>query len=216
MRKSWYTAAGNGFLTNLKRRARMKKSKLVALLRAHKVPIEKWGIGEAKDVSHLLDEINAGETILKEGRWRGEMCLFRNVRVCIVQVYYRNGDQIFRLREDKQVFSDGRIRKREYQGSVSEKMRPRETPLASAQRALREELHIGGNITFIQGSVFEEGAHPSGSFPGIMSVFRFYHFDAFLPIEHYRKDGYVEEQADMQTYFVWEEVLRVKKKKTRA
>jgi uncharacterized protein YkuJ len=210
--ETWYTAAGKLPCLKLVKEGCVQKSKLMALLRAHKIPIQKWGTGEAKDISHLLAEINTGETVLKEALWQGKMRLFRRVRVCIVQVYYRNSSQIFHLREDKQVFSDGRERVREYQGSVSEKMRPRETPYAAAQRALREELHIKGNITFIPGFGFEEEPHPSNSFPGIMSVFHYYHFDAFLPTEHYKRDGYVEELKDMKTYFVWEEVHRTKTK----
>lgn len=43
-----------------------EKTKLINLLTQYNIPIENWGIGEAKTIEHLLREIDSGEIILVE------------------------------------------------------------------------------------------------------------------------------------------------------
>lgn len=186
----------------------MQKSKLRALLMAHKIPITTWGETGTKTIADLLSEINNGETILREEKIGGRKRLVRYVRVCGISVYYRNQEMFLRLREAEQVFSGGYRRRRDSSYSVSEKIRARENPRTAARRALSEELGlVGRDVHMVQGSSFKPPPSESESFPGLLRKFTLFSFEAFLSDEQYCPNGYVENGEDKKTYFVWEEAL---------
>jgi hypothetical protein len=165
------------------------------------IPLEKWGKGYAKTLSHLLKEIESGEcTILEEG---GN--LLREIEFAMCEMFYRDGKNLFKLIEEKQVFNDGRTRIRDKESSVSEKMMIGEDPLESLIRGVEEEL----GIILDESQIEEEGdvkkIESSQSFPGLITKYSGHNFTCFLNQNQYNPNGYVEVQKDKSTYFIWEE-----------
>lgn len=162
-----------------------------------------WGTGQAKTLAHLQKEVESGETILITGE-TGE--LLRRVVVGGADIYYQSPDgKKYRLKEDRQVFKDGRARRRDLGQAVSEKMKPDEEPMAAMIRGIKEELGISGEIALSEtGTDIQQVTSPS--YPGLESEYIRHKFQATLADEQFNPNGYVEEQSDKSTYFVWEEV----------
>lgn len=162
-----------------------------------------WGTGQAKTLEHLQKEIESGETILITGE-TGE--LLRRVVVGGADIYYQSPDgKRYRLKEDRQVFKDGRERQRDLGQAVSEKMKPDEDPKDAMIRGIEEELGISGEIALTEiGTDVEQVTSPS--YPGLESEYIRHKFQAILADEQYNPEGYVEKQSDKSTFFVWEEV----------
>lgn len=170
---------------------------LTEALAARGVPVELWGVGQAKTVAHLLAEVEAGETLLHDladGR------LLRIVSVVDIIVTYRGR----RLVEDHQRFADGRVRRRNIPASLMEKVTPGENPLRAARRALAEELGINDRALAFTGHRKAQHSTMSPSYPGIATSYTTDTFDAELPTRHFKPGGYTERQADKQTVWVWE------------
>ncbi len=87
-------------------------------------------------------------------------------------------------------------------------MMPGEDPLQAAYRALSEELGITEKLPLTPKPLLQKGPQLSTSFPGIYSLYKMYVFDVFLPTHLYKREGYVEHQADKSNYFVWEKIPR--------
>jgi len=179
----------------------MQKDELWVFLKAHNVPLQRWGKGEAKTLDHLLAEITAGEATLTEKQGR----LVRLVEGATLNVYYSDGHTSWALVEETQVFNDGRSRTRDVVG-IGEKMRLGEDPKDCAYRALSEELGITEKLQLVPKSLSTKGPVPSQSFPGLESVYVTHIFDVFLPEHLYRPEGYKEKQSDKISYFVWKKV----------
>ena len=161
------------------------------------------GVLEAKTLAHLQKEIESGETVLITGN-EGE--LLRKVVVGGADVFYVSPEgKKYRLKEDRQVFKDGRERRRDLGQAVSEKMKPDENPNDATIRGIQEELGIGGEIILTETGT-DEQLLSSPSYPGLQSQYIRHRFEAVLSHEQFREDGYVEEQSGKSTYFVWEEV----------
>ena len=163
-----------------------------------------WGTGQAKTLAHLQREIESGETILITGE-TGE--LLRRVVVGGADIfYYQSPDgKKYRLKEDRQVFKDGRERRRAFGQAVSEKMKPDEEPRSAMIRGIQEELGISGEIALSEtGTDVQQVTSPS--YPGLESEYIRHKFQATLVDEQFNPDGYIEKQSDKSTYFVWEEV----------
>lgn len=168
------------------------------------IDTSEWGKGEAKTVEHLQKEIESGETILITGE-QGE--LLRKVVVGGADILYTSPEgKKYRLKEDRQVFKDGRERKRNLDQAISEKMKPDEDPTDAIIRGVREELDIEGDLSVTETGV-EEQLLSSPSYPGLQSQYILHKFSITLVDSQFRSDGYVEEQEDKSTYFVWEEVV---------
>lgn len=177
----------------------MNKVELVAFLEAHQIPLCEWGKGEAKTLDHLFAEIDSGEAVIeKEG-----VGLVRIVSGSVVDVCYQLDNVVLRLKESKQVFSDGRERSRSLDASIGEKIRPGERALDAAHRALREELGILDDLVLTSLPLVAKGPIPSVSFPGLMTKYVSYRWQVFLPARLYKPEGYVERQPDKTSYFVW-------------
>lgn len=167
------------------------------------VDISQWGSGQAKTSAHLQKEIESGETVLVSGK-EGE--LLRKVVVGGADIYYTSPDgKKYRLKEEKQVFKDGRERRRDLGQAVSEKMKPDENPKDAMIRGIREELGTEGEVILTETGT-DEQLLTSPSYPGLQSQYIRHRFEAVLNDEQFRQDGYVEGQVDKSTYFVWEEV----------
>jgi hypothetical protein len=178
-------------------------NKLKNFLSSEGIDISKWGEGEAKSLNHLYNEIQKGESILMRAE-HGE--IVRNIRMAGVDIYYSTleGHELH-LIEDKQVFSDGRIRRRDYGHAVSEKLKPDEDPLVGAIRGIQEELGVWGDfdIALVDSDTISRF---SPSYPNLPTEYVRYHYRVELREEQFEPDGYIEEGSTATTYFKWEEV----------
>ena len=162
-----------------------------------------WGTGQAKTLAHLQKEISGGVTILVTGE-TGE--LLRKVIVGGADIYYTSPEgKKYRLKEEKQIFKDGRERRRDLGQAVSEKMKPGEEPKEAMARGIQEELGISGEIPLTEAGV-DDQTITSPSYPGLKSQYINYRFKAVLNDMQFKPEGYIEEQSDKSTYFIWEEV----------
>ena len=161
-----------------------------------------WGTGKAKTIEHLLKEIEEGETELISENG----ALVRKVTFGACGVFYDSHDgKRYQLFEDRQVFNDGRERRREMNNAVLEKIKKGEEVDTAMARGLQEELGVSGNIGLNKVDV-RERREMSGSYPGLTTLYAEHHFEATLSDAQYRSEGYVEKQEDKSTYFVWKEV----------
>ena len=167
------------------------------------IDISSWGTGQAKTLAHLEREIENGETILIEGE-NGE--LLRRVVVAGADIYYQSPEgKKYRLKEERQVFKDGRERHRDLGQAVSEKIKPDEEPEIAMIRGIKEELGISGEITLTKIRTDEQKII-SPSYPGLESQYINHKFQTILTDKQFRPEGYIEEQTDKSTYFIWEEI----------
>lgn len=176
---------------------------LQILLDIHGINSKEWGKGRTKTVADLFGEIVSQETIL-EIQENG--VIVRKLSVIGAKVFYIDqNNQRFYLKEDKQVFNDDRIRKRDLSCSVSEKMKANESPEQALIRGLQEELGVFGDLNFVdQGSTLETADSPS--YPGLFTKYTRYSFDVVLNSDQYNPNGYTEVQSDKKNYFVWQKV----------
>lgn len=171
-------------------------------LSEHGVPVESWGTGNAKTLNHLYDEIKGKECSLSD---EGEY-LVRYIEFVGIKVYYQENDALYSLKEDRQEFNDGRVRKRSMPSSVSEKMKSGEDPLVSAIRGVEEEL--GVKIQSSQLSKRRDIKYNGGSlsYPGLSTKYKGHQFSCYLNKEQFDINGYIEIQKDKKTFFVWEKI----------
>ena len=177
----------------------MDKSELEAILLQHDISFQKWGTGKAKTVDDLLEEINSGEAEVKSREGK----LLRTTKVVSITVTYWDGNNDLILVEDRQVFSDGRERKRVLDASLGEKMFVNEVPEEAARRALKEELCIIDVEVVSIGTKFR-GPEMSLSYPGLETLYELVQFSAKLPTSLFRPEGYMEDDGKKKTYFVWQ------------
>lgn len=175
---------------------------LVSKLKEYSIPIEYWGKGYAKTIGHLLDELKSDECVIidKDGY------LVRYIEFVGIRVYYKEGDDTWALKEDRQEFKDGRVRRRTMPSSVSEKMKFGEDPMLSAIRGIKEELDI--DVTENQLIKRRELDYDGGSqsYPGLKSKYKGHQYTCYLKSHQFNPDGYVEVQKDKSTFFVWEKI----------
>src|SRR5690606_24975958 len=108
-------------------------------LREAGLPIDRWGEGPTKTVEDLWQEIADGESRLivsqvdELNARQGE--LVRVTNVLGLDVYARHDGRLYRLKEDRQEFSDGRgTRYRDIDSSLGEKIKADEDHRAAAIR----------------------------------------------------------------------------------
>jgi len=166
------------------------------------IDFSKWGTGETKTLKHLQREIASKESALVKDK-RGN--LLRKVMIVDAAIYHIKDDgKKYYLVEKKQVFADGREIQRDHGYSVAEKAFVGEDPLTAIIRGIREELGIRGSINPVQIWEVERKLFPK-SYPGLLTHSFGYGFEVFLNKKQFNPNGYVEEQDDKSTYFVWEE-----------
>lgn len=96
------------------------------MLHAHRVSLEKWGVGEANSLDSLLLEIDSGECKLNLDAEHG---IVRVVPVVALDVYAKEKKFFYILRETKQVLRrSGTIRNRGIDTSIGEKIKKVNTP----------------------------------------------------------------------------------------
>jgi hypothetical protein len=182
--------------------AQHEKAQLRMRLETAGIDLSKWGKGEAKTLDHLLGEVHDGEMeLIEEG---GE--LLRKVTAATADIFYTDpSGNIFHLVEDRQEFTDGRIRRRDFKVSLSEKLKSSENPDASVIRGIQEELGIEGKIETSKTGEEKENKE-SQSYPDLATQYHFHNYRADLTPEQHDPEGYVEKQSDKSTFFVWEKV----------
>ncbi len=167
------------------------------------IDISEWGKGQTKTLEHLQKEIEEEETVLITGE-QGE--LLRKVIVGVADVFYISPDgKKYHLKEEKQIFKDDRERSRDINESVSEKMKINEDPNKAMLRGIREELGIEGDL-FLTKIGTDKKLVSSLSYPGLQSYYIYHKFETILNEKQFKEDGYIEEQEDKNTYFIWEEI----------
>jgi hypothetical protein len=165
-----------------------------------KIPINDYGIGNAKTINHLLSEVNEGEAVITIDR---EGIVYREVNVLWVDVLCELSDgSVYYLREDRQEFKDGRTKRRELDSSIGEKLKPLETPEYAVQRALSEELGVN-NYKSLYGIGYSEKIFVPDTFPGIESTYKMHKYVSMIPETEFEIDGYIECQNDKTNYYTW-------------
>jgi len=171
----------------------------LALLDLHGIPyVEQWGQGRAKNIAHLLDEIEEGECTLVIGRG-GK--LTRVLDVVLMRIYCKN----MVLVERERAFKDGRDISRSLDGSLAEKMTQGETCREAAIRALSEELGVHlqpfEHDLLVHTNTYRKLLE-SVSFPGLLTERIVRTVDFTMP-EKYVHEKYCEVQDDKVTTFAW-------------
>lgn len=177
-------------------------NKLSEYLLSKNIPINSWGTGTAKTIENLYEEILCGETLLVET----ESGVLRQICFAGILVTYQDGNTAYELAEDRQVFSDGRVRRRnKSQASVTEKMLPGESFSETAIRGLKEELGIFSKTELKDIGPSEEIVE-SASYPGLTTKYKRFNFSVQLTSDQYKAEGYKEIEKDKTTYFVWNQI----------
>jgi len=174
-------------------------SDLTQLLKSYQIPISEWGKGYAKTIGHLQKEIDSKEcNLIVEGG-----TLIREIEFVMCEIIHVENNKIYKLIEEKQIFTDGRTRTRNKESSMSEKMKIGEDPLQSLIRGVEEELGLLLDQTQIQKqkNIYEN--EMSNSFPGLMTRYNGHNFSCQLTKEQFNPNGYIETQSDKITYFKW-------------
>lgn len=166
------------------------------------ISFEFWGKSGYKSIKDLHREIQQGESILSVDESGN---ITRQVSGVRAFIYYTSeeGEQ-FILQEEKQIFSDGTEKKRPFHSSLGEKSIRGESLEETLLRGIKEELGISSLLTFEQEKT-ETLQHESRSYPGLFSVFYNTIFSVHLTKEQFSPEGYVEEEKNVTTYFVWKE-----------
>lgn len=167
------------------------------------IPVEAFGIGGAKTVQHLLTEVQDGESLMSidsEGK------LFREVSVLWLDVLCMREDGVYALREDRQEFRDGRVKRRNLSSSLGEKLKPGELPQDAVTRALAEEIGFNGEVTELYSLGHEETTRTPDNYPGLETDYHFHKYLTVIPAQAFCPDGYIEHQSDKTNYYVWERI----------
>ncbi len=180
----------------------MQTEQLKVLLKRHKLPLEVWGKGGAKTLGHFQKELESGESVLTESEGK----LIRNIQTVAINIYYRDPVGTLLLVERKQVFVDGRIRRRNLSTSLGEKIKVGEKPSEAVIRAIAEELGIKEEIQLNKKGFEIKQPEESRSLPGLMTINTLHYFDVFIQKESYKTEGYIEKQKDKTTYFIWRKI----------
>jgi hypothetical protein len=170
---------------------------LIELLNSFNIDYSNW----VKPVTTLFDEIQNNDCYLDivDGELR------RFVDVMKIHCYYTKDNKQYLLKEEKQVFKDGKVRSRNHY-HVAEKIQKGEFLLAAAVRALKEELQVTVDSTkFIHNANMDtvNSANANPSYSGLVSVYHTFNFTMDFDDDQYNPDGYQEVQESKTTYFVW-------------
>jgi N12 class adenine-specific DNA methylase/predicted kinase len=172
---------------------------LTGILESHGIDTAAYGQGEAKPLATLLKELQEGEAQLVERDGQ----LIRRVSALGVDVYANVGSARLKIKEDRQVFADGRVRQRELPRSLGEKLKAGEDPAESVGRALAEELGITEFQT-IEPVTEKTIERESGSYPGLASEYRAFDTAVLVAPSQFKPQGYEEKQAEKTNYYAWE------------
>ena len=170
-------------------------------LRAFGIPTELWGKGETKTIEHLVHELKLGESNLTIHNGK----LARLISMVVANVQYEN----LILIEERQEFKDGRIRNRNLEFSLGEKIlsTTNESLREAVTRMLKEELGITTQAIIIgfENNYTDEKIEESQSYPGLITIYKRTIFKVILRPNQFKPEGYIERQKDKTTYFIWKD-----------
>jgi hypothetical protein len=171
----------------------------VQMLKDKGIDTELYGTGTFKTIGHLYQEIHEGETELTEE----DSQLIRKVEFVGARIIYKKDDEWLRLYEEKQIFKDGRERRRTNMPySAAEKFKSGEDPKEVIVRGMKEELDL--DITKDQFTFYnKKEIENNDDYPGIKSFHIGHEFLVVLNDDQYNPDGYIERQSDKDVYFTW-------------
>ena len=175
-----------------------------SILNQYQIPCQNWGIGNTKTLTHLQKEVDERESslVIEDNN------LIRKVRIIWLKIYFVkvNINKRFCLIEKRQEFIDGRVRSRNQDWSLAEKLKSDEKPdQQSIARAISEELGIDSPVTAKFLKQHFETAN-SMSYPGLTTCSENYFYEVYLTNEQFKPEGYIEFQDDKTTYFVWQKI----------
>ncbi len=186
------------------------RDEVALLLKLNGISTEHWGVGKAKTVEDLVDEVVKGECVLDriaEGEVKRKMQIAR----VYVSIHMPNG-QTLELWEDKQVMESGGSRDRlRFGAGLAEKMTKLEEPTGAAARGIEEELFekkkvVPPNSLRFVAELDEE--EESQSYPGLTTQLHIFKYEWDMPPNLYKEDGYVETKPNgQQTFFKWQEII---------
>ncbi len=180
-----------------------KIERLKFILEESGIDTSSWGQGPTKCLEDLQREIEEGESVLEKNE-NGE--LIRKISLVCIFIYYKDkfGKTYF-LNEDRQVFNNGSERKRDINNSVTEKIKKDEDVVEAAKRGIVEELGIEDDFDLEDLGV-ENEEKLSHAYPNLKTQSIQYKFKVFLNDTQFNPEGYIENQPNKSTYFVWEEL----------
>ncbi len=173
----------------------------VEYLKKFNIPVDKYGTEKFKTVNHLFNEIKEGETVLTEEGGK----LVRRVNFVGARIIFKKDGRWQHLYEEKQVFKDGRIRRRNLPYSMAEKFKLGEDPKKVLIRGFKEELNIElsmNQFNFYNRVEIEDNT----DYPGIISYHTGYEFLVVLNESQFKEEGYIEKQTDKDVYFKWKTI----------
>ena len=174
----------------------------VQMLKDHDINTELYGTGTFKTIGHLYHEIEEGETELTDEGGQ----LVRKVQFVGARILHKKDGKWWRLYEEKQIFKDGRERRRANMPySAAEKFKSGEDPKEVIVRGMKEELNL--DITKDQFAFYnKKEIENNDDYPGIKSFHIGYEFLVVLNDDQFLESGYIERQADKDVYFTWRPV----------
>lgn len=174
----------------------------VQMLKDHGINTELYGTGTFKTIGHLYHEIEEGETELTDEEGQ----LVRRVQFVGARILHKKDGKWWRLYEEKQIFKDGRERRRANMPySAAEKFKSGEDPKEVIVRGMKEELNL--DITKDQFAFYnKKEIENNDDYPGIKSFHIGYEFLVVLNDDQFLESGYIEKQADKDVYFTWRPV----------
>lgn len=177
----------------------------VDILTKARIPLDEYGKGGAKTIQNLHKEVLSGESVMHVN---DNYELTRDVKVVWIDVLctLSNGD-VYILREDRQVFKDGRVRKRSTPSSLGEKMQAGEALDTAINRALDEEIGVT-KIDSLHKIGEEKEKFTPPTYPGLETTYSSYSYVAVIPESAFATEGYVEHQAEKDNYYVWDLIHR--------
>jgi hypothetical protein len=173
---------------------------LTNVLKKYNIPVDIWGSGKSKTLNNLLDEIKGEECSLIERSGK----ITRYIEFVGIKIYYTdNNNERWFLKEIRQEFNDGRVRRRNIPSSVSEKMKFGEDPVVAGIRGIKEEL--GVEIQPYQLSKHSDLHYDGGSlsYPGLETKYKGHKFICNFNHQQFNTNGYIEVQKDKKTFFNW-------------
>ena len=171
----------------------------VQMLKDHDINTELYGTGTFKTIGHLYHEIEEGETELTDEGGQ----LVRKVQFVGARILHKKDGKWWRLYEEKQIFKDGRERRRANMPySAAEKFKSGEDPKEVIVRGMKEELNL--DITKDQFAFYnKKEIENNDDYPGIKSFHIGYEFLVVLNNSQFLERGYIERQVDKDVYFTW-------------
>jgi hypothetical protein len=183
-------------------------AQLTAILREHNTPIGGWGQGHRGTVKGLFDQIASGKTKLgiEDGRLKIETSY---VLVALYHPTMPKGTWHI-LIETRKEMPNGSTRRFDRLMGLRKKIMDKETPLAAAERALREEVPLAKPYKIcVLGSCPPEIDMMPRRYPGLIAVRKYKGIGALTLKPMYKRGHHKSPDADgVVTYSVWRPVLQ--------